>query len=381
MRGVEGEEPEVCGQCGGEAFRPATRREQLVRWFTQGAGAGSAWYCSGCGASWSGGSSYHALYRRSASGWRRWVRLPVEVLAAVRHARSWHPVPVFYAAVGGVALVPATVVAAATRVRWLWAIAGVPVVAMVGTFLWSLATAAGRGRRDVLWRLAPERAWRAELDEEVAGMRAQLGGFELLVPEGWSGTWSLEGGSWSIPRRGPRVLHDVRVIADQGDPQLEPGRHRPGWRPSTPRVEIHATDGAWPTPEDQALREFVERAFPVPPPDLDDIDRHGRHEMERRMLAVLRDHERQRQPREADLAGRWRDGHLQVDGVTVAARLLTHEDTDVGIATFNHEGRGVMLIAEGIDLDTLTLVRLADPHPLLDEFERRRRRSFTPPNR
>lgn len=378
MRRVEGEPPAVCGQCGGEAFRPARRREQLVRWFTHGAGAGAAWYCSGCSASWSGASSYHALYRRSASGWRRWVRLPFDVLAALRHARSWQPVPVFYAAVGGVALVPATVVAALTRARWWMAIAGVPLVAMVGTFLWSLATAAGRGRRDVLWRLAPERAWPAELEEELAAMRAQIGGFELLVPRSWPGALSLEGGSWSIPRRGPRVMHEVRVIADQGDPQLETRRHLPGWRPSTPRVEIHATDGAWPTPEDQALREFVERAFPPPPPELDHV---GRHEMERRMLAALRDHEQQRQRRETELTDRWRDGHVQVDGVRIAARLLTHEDTDVGIATFTDGGRGVMLIGEGIDLNTLTLVRLADPHPFVDVFEHRRRRTFTQSNR
>jgi hypothetical protein len=288
MRRIEGEQPEVCEQCGGEAFRPATRREQLGRWYTHGAGAGTAWYCRSCSASWSERSSYHALYRASASGWRRWVRLPFEVLAAVRHARSWHPVPVFYAAVGGVALVPATVVAVLTRVRWWVAIAGVPVAAMVAAFVWSLATAAGRRRRDVLWRLAPQRAWQQDLEEELAGMREQIGGFELLVPEGWPGTLSLEGASWSIPPRGPRVLHDVRVIADQGDPQLDPGRHTPGWRPSTPRVEIHSTTGAWPTSQDQALREFVERALPAPPPDLDDIDRERRREMERRMLAALR---------------------------------------------------------------------------------------------
>ena len=378
MRRVEGEEPEVCGQCGGEALRPAGRREQLVRWFTQGAGAGTAWYCSGCGGSWSGGSGYRALYRRSASGWRRWVRLPVEVLAAVRHARSWHPVPVFYAAVGAVALVPAAAVAALTRLRWWVAIAGVPATAVVAAFLWSLATALGRGRRDVLWRLAPERARRVDLEEELVCMREQIDGFDLLVPERWPGTLSLTGGSWSIPRRGPRVLHDVRVIADQGDPQLDPGRHTPGWRPSTPRVEIHSTTGAWPTPEDQALREFVQRAFPVPPPDLDDIDRAGRHEMERQMLAAHRDHERQQRRREAELADSWRDGQIQVNGATIPARLLTHDDTDVGIATFTHEGQGVMLIAEGIDLDALTLVEPADPHPLIDEFERRRRRTFTP---
>lgn len=380
MRGLECEQPQVCERCGGEAFRPAGRRERLMRWFTHGAGAGTAWYCRSCSASWSGGSSYHALYRTSGSGWRRWARLPLDVLAALRHARTWHPVPVLYAAVGGVALVPATAVAALTRMRWWVAIAGVPVTAMVGAFVWSLVGALGRGRRDVLWRLAPERAWRLDLEEELTGIREQIDGFDLLVPDGWSGTLSLDGGSWSIPARGPRVLDDVRVIADQGDPQLDPERHTLGWRPSMPRVEIHATTDAWPTPEDQALREFVERAFPMSSPDLDDIGHAGRKETERPLLAAHRDHEQRRQRREAELAGSWRDGHVQIDGVTIPARLLTHDDTDVGLAMFSHDGRGVMLVAEGIDLDTLTLVRLSDPHPLVDEFERRRRRAFTWPN-
>jgi hypothetical protein len=378
VRRVDGEPSQVCEQCGGEAFRPATRRERLTRWFVYGAGAGAGWYCRSCSASWSGGSSYAAMYRTSGSGWRRRVRLPLDVLTALRHARTWHPVPVFYAAVGGVALLPALVVAVLTRLRWWVALAGVPVAAMVSAFLWSLTTAAGRGRRDVLWRLAPERAWRRDLEEELTGLRAQVGGFALLVPEAWPGTLSLDGASWSVPPRGPRVLQDVRVIADQGDPQLDPEQHTPGWRPSTPRVEIHATRDPWPTGEAQALREFVERAFPASPPDLDGLEQASRQEMERRLLAAHRDHEQQRLRREGELADGWRDGSVQVDGVAIPVRLLTHPDTDVEVATFTRDGHGVLLIAEGTDLATLRLVGLADPAPLIDELDRRRRRSLTP---
>lgn len=378
VRRLEGEQPQVCDRCGGDAFRPATRREQLVRWFTHGAGAGTAWYCRSCSASWSGGSSYRALYRTSGAGWRRWARLPLDVLEAVRAARSWHPVPVFYAAVGTIALVPAVAVAALTRVRWWVALVGVPVTAMVVAFLWSLATAVGRGRRDVLRRLAPERAWRQDLEDELAGIREQIGGFRLLAPEAWPGELSLGGCSWSIPPRGPRVLRGVTVVADQGDPQVDPDSHAPGWRPPTPRVEVRVTRDTWDLGEDQALHEFVERAFPASPPNLEGVEPVDRQEMERRMSAAHQDREQQRRRREAELAERWRDGSVQVDGVAIAARLLTHDDVDVWVATFSRDGHGVMLVAQGTDPDTLTLGHVADPTPLVDGFERRRRRVFAP---
>ena len=287
--------------------------------------------------------------------------------------------PVFYAVVGAIAVVPAVAVAALTRVGWRAAIVGVPVAATVGTFLWSLATAVGRGRRDVLWRLAPDRAWRRELEEELAGIRTQIGGFHLLVPAGWPGELSIGGCSWSSPPRGPRELREVTVVADQGDPLLDADRHAPGWRPPTPRVEIRSTRDAWEVAEDQALLEFVERAFPAPPPNLDGVEPTDRGEMERRMLARHLDRERSRGRREAQLSDRWRDGSVRVDGVAITARLLTHHDTDVGVATFALNGQGVLLIAEGRDLDTLGLVGVDDPTPLVDEFERRRQRIFAQP--
>jgi hypothetical protein len=168
VRGDEGDPPSVCDRCGGDGVRPAGRREQLARWFVHGAGAGSAWYCRSCSASWSGGSGYRVLHRTSGRALRRGVRLPLELLAALRAARRWHPMPRFYAAVGGVALVPALVVAVLGRLRWWVPLVGLPVAAVAGTFLSSLAGALGRaGRRDVLWRLAPERARRRDLEDEL----------------------------------------------------------------------------------------------------------------------------------------------------------------------------------------------------------------------
>lgn len=378
MRGARDAQPQVCDQCGGEGFRPATRREQLARWFVHGGGAGTAWYCQSCSASWSGGSSYGALYRTSRSGWRRQARLPIDVLEAVRDARTWHPMPLFYAAVGAVAVVPALAVALLTGVRWWVALVGVPVVATVGAFLWSMATAVGHGR-DVLWRLAPERAWRADLEDDLTGLRDQLGGFPLVVPEGWPGALTVDGADWSIPPRGPRVLRGVVVVADQGDPLSDPDQQTSGWRPPAPLVEVRYSTIPWDVAEAQALSEFVDRAVPATPGDLDDADQVGRQELERRMLASERDHEQQRQRWEAQLADRWCDGNVQIDGVAVSARLLTHADTDVGVATFSYDGHDVMLIAEGADLEALAFTRVADPTPLVDEFERRRREILAPP--
>lgn len=377
MRGIEVEQAEVCDRCGANALRAATRREQLARWFTHGAGASAAWYCQGCGGSWSGGSSYSALERASGSGWRRRARLPLEVLAAVRGARRWHPVPVVYAAAGAIALVPAVAVAALTRVGWWAALVGVPVAAMVGAFLWSLATAAGRGRREVLWRLAPERAWQLELEAELTGIHAQIGGFPLLVPEGWPGALSLDGVGWSVPARGPRVLQEVTVVADQGDPLRDPDRHAPGWRPPTPRVELHCTRDGWHAPEAYALHEFLERAFPEPPVDLDGVEPADLQEIERRTRAAHLVREESRRRWEAQLSDRWRDGTVPVDGVAITARLLTPDDADVGVATCSFYGHGVLLMAEGIDLDALPLERVADPTTLVDEYELRRRRILT----
>jgi hypothetical protein len=256
MPHLEGGQLEVCDLCGGEALRPASRREQLVRWFANGAGAGTSWYCQACGASWSGRSSYSALSRTSGSGWRRRAQVPLEALAAVRDARRWHPMPVFYLAVGGVALGPAVAVAVFTGIGWWVALIIVPAAAMVGAFLWSMATAVGRGRREVLWRLAPERAWRKELEEELVGLREQISGFPLLVPDAWSGALSLDGASWSIPPRGPRALRELTVVADQGDALLDRDRLAPDWRPATPRVEIRCTRDSWQEAEERTARRW-----------------------------------------------------------------------------------------------------------------------------
>jgi hypothetical protein len=320
-------EPERCEACGSTVFRPATRRERLQAWFVYGRGGGDAWYCTGCGASWSAGSSYALL--GAPSGLARRFRLPWDVFEALRAARRWHPVPRFYAIVGLVALVPAALVAVVGRWRWWAALFGIPVGAMVVAFLWSLTSGLGpAARRDVLMRVAPTRAWAREIEEELADLRREAGRFGLLAPVGWDGELTIEARSWSVPPRGRRELTEAAVVADHGDPALDPARSTPGWSPPGPRVEVRVTRDPIGFPDEHAAVE---------------------------------------------LASSWRTGTVRVDGEAVPARVLS--DGDAGLATFRlADGGAVLVVAVGVAVDGLALARVNDPGPLLTERATRQRR-------
>jgi hypothetical protein len=354
-------------------FRPATRSERFAHWFDSGSGGSPDWYCRTCGAPWSDGSGY--LFFSPGPRWRKRVRLPLDLLDALRGARTWHPVPRFYAIVGAAALPPAAAVAASTQVRWRVTMVGAPLAAIGGAFLWSLTSGRGHWRREVLQRLAPERAWSQERVETIAAMREQVGGFRLLAPEGWPGALTLQAGSWSVPPRGRKVLHEVTVVADQGDPLLDPDHHTLGWRPARPRMEVHVSLDPRPL-EEMAVDRLLDDGFPPPAtPDLEGLE-VDRQEATQRLRAWHKEADHERQRREAELVDRWHEGTVSVDGFTVPARLLTHDETDVGVAWFDLEGDGVLVVAEGIDLDAIRLAGVADPEPLIHEFEVRQRRAF-----
>jgi hypothetical protein len=376
VRHVETSQPESCDRCGAEAFRPATRRERFAAWFDNGAGGGSAWYCSVCGASWSGGSTYSVLY--AESGWRRGLRLPLDALRALRGARTWHPVPRFYAIVGAAALVPAAAVAAVTRVRWWVASAAIPVGAMVVAFLWSLASGFPRGGRDVHRVLFPQRGWEREIEDELAGLRRQLGAFPLLAPSGWGGPLTIEGRSWSVPPRGPRELRELAVVADQGDPSLDPARHLPGWAPARPRIEVRVTREPAGFLDEMAADELVQWAFPPTPLDPGELEGLDRGEVHRRLIAAHRASDREREHHLAGLGTRWRHTRLVVDGSEVPARCLSH--ADVGVAILDLGGEAVLVVAVGVEIEGLALERLRDPAPLLAELETRQRRLLAGPS-
>jgi hypothetical protein len=365
--------PEHCEACGSEAFRPASRGERLQAWFVHGRGGGDAWYCTGCGAAWSAGSSYVVLAARS--GLARRLRLPWDVLEALRAARHWHPVPRFYAIVGLVALVPAALVAVVVRPRWWAALVGIPVGAMVGAFLWSLASGlAPSARRDVLMRVAPRRAWAREIEEDLADLHREVHRFPLLAPDGWDGELSLAGSSWSVPRRGPRVLVEVAVVADRGDPALDPDRHSPGWRPAAPRVEARATREPIGFPDEQAVGDLVDRTWPPTRcgPEDDGLEQLDGEEVGRRLLADARRHDRERDRRARELSAGWRTGAVLVDGVSVPVRLLSHGEA--AVATFTLDGAAILLTAEGVAVEALRLTRVTDPTPLLEQQATRQRR-------
>jgi hypothetical protein len=366
------EEPERCEACGSTVFRPATRRERLQAWFVDGRGGGDAWYCTGCGASWSAGSSYVLL--GAPSGLARRLRLPWDVFEALRAARRWHPVPRFYAIVGLVALGPAALVAVVGRWRWWAALFGMPVGAMVVAFLWSLTSGLGpAARRDVLMRVAPTRAWAREIEEELADLRRGAGRFGLLAPVGWDGELTVEGRSWSVPPRRRRELTEAAVVADQGDPALDPACSTPGWSPPGPRVEVRVTRDPIGFPDEQAAVELVDRTWRPPPPDPEELEDLHRAEARRRFLAAARAHDRDHDRRVRELASSWRTGTVRVDGEAVPARVLT--DGEVGVATFELGDDGaVLVVAVGVAVDGLALARVTDPGPLLTERAIRQRR-------
>jgi hypothetical protein len=367
------EVPERCDTCGSAAFRPASRPERLRAWFDHGQGAGAWWYCTGCGAAWSGGSRYVLLGHRSRRA--RWVRLPWDLLEALRAARHWHPVPRFYAAVGLVALVPAALIAVLVRPRWWAALSGIPLGAVVVAFLWSLTSGLGpAARRDVLMQVAPRRAWAREIEEDLVDLRREAHRFPLLAPEGWDGELSLAGSGWRVPRRGPRQLVEVTVVADRGDPALDPDRHSPGWRPAAPRVEVRATREPFGVPDEQAVGDLVDRAWPPRSwgPGDDELEPLDRQEVRRRLVADARQHDRERDRRARELSSGWRTGTVLVDGVSVPARLLSHGEA--AVATFTLDEAKILVSADGVAVEALRLTRITDPVPLLEQQATRRRR-------
>lgn len=370
---------EVCDRCGGVAARPATARERFARWLVNGSGAGRWRYCANCGAAWSGGSRYTMRAPSAGGRWRRWWRIPRDVYAGLRAARTWHPMPLFYVTVGAVALVPALGIATLSPRPWWPVVVLVPIAAVAVTWAWSMATALGRARREVRWRIAPDRAWREELDEELEALRDQLDGFALLVPANWSGVCSLDGAAWSMPPRAGRILEQITTVADQGDPQLDPARHDPGWRPATPQIEVRTTREPWGVVEEHAISEFVDRATMRDPADLDGVDPDDHAEVERRLHALLRARDADERRWRQVLDDRWRTGTVQVDGAPTTAQLLTHPDTDVEVAVFTHRGQHLLAVTTGLALDGLTLREVTDPNPLIEEFTRRRQRSLAPP--
>jgi hypothetical protein len=363
----------VCDRCGADDVRPATALQRLRRWVRDGGDSGRVWHCAGCGATWGDGRG--VLYGYRPAGIGRTLRAPKEVLDAVRWARHWHPVPVFYLGVAGVALLPAAAIAWLTPVPWWLALPGVPAAAVTAAFLLSLRSGLGRqGRRDVLMRLAPHRAMARELEDDLDGLRRELPGFTLLVPATWDGELALAGCGWSVPRRGPRELREVVVIADQGDPGLEPDAFTPGWRPARPRLELRTSRDPMDQPDETGTARQL--AADLVHPEVFDADGpelgpDGRPD-EDAAMARFEAFDRAVEDRAAALVDRFRDVLLEVDGEPVAARVLSEGTLAHG--WLRVDGQAVAFSAEGVEVERLALRRVTDPAPLVDAYETRRQR-------
>jgi hypothetical protein len=371
----------ACDRCGADAGRPATRLQRLRRWVRDGSGGGRVWHCARCGATWGDGRA--VLYGYRPAGFGRTLRAPKEVLDAVRWARHWHPVPVFYLGVAGVALVPAAAIGWLTPVRWWVALPGVPAAAVTCTFLLSLRSGLGRqGRRDVLMRLAPQRAMARELEDDLDGLRRELPGLTLLAPAAWDGELAVAGCGWSVPRRGPRELREVVVMADQGDPALEPGAFTPGWRPARPRLELRTSRDPMDQPDELGTARQLAADLLHPEvfddADLPELAPDGRPD-EAATMARFDAFERAVEDRAASLTDRFRDVLLEVDGEPVAAHVLSQGTLARGWLPV--DGQVVAFSAEDVEVEGLALRRVTDPTPLVAAYETRRQRllgSLTP---
>lgn len=343
----------TCPQCGGRVHVPATTAQRLGQWFQYG-GRPPSHRCRSCGAVWGDGSGYMLL--RARPRWLRWLRLPYDLVETLRHARTWEPVPRFYAIVGGVASGPAIVAAASwPRRRWL-ILAATPVAAMAGAFVASLASAPGPQVRSSIgmiltWRRSIER----ELEAGVAAIRAGIADLPVLAPVDWDGEVRIGGHSSSAAPDGAWRLSGISVVADDGT--RPPHRPRRGLS-----IEVSDEPGDWPDEDllqELARRDLEHRGSLPPPPETEDDD-------------VIRswfdETDRRERERAAELAGAWEEVTLEVDGAPVVARAV--RVGAVAIASFRYADHDVQVHALDVALDGLRLQRTADVEPLIAAMRR-----------
>jgi hypothetical protein len=340
-----------CSNCGGH-MRPPTRWEGLRRWFVNGGGTGRLYGCDGCGAMAGGGMLYRA---RVTSPLGRWLRLPVDVVHVLRSERTWHPVPSFYAIVMAASLVPAAgIVAAGGPPRRV--LVGLPLLAWVGAFGWSLCTAFGRGRvgGEVIRLVAPGRAAHRDLDHQVEVARCAVALLPVLVPERWSGSVVIGGVGYGTDARGEPRPREIAVdAAASGD----------GSGPAD--VRLHVRLDAY--DEAQLLREFAYEVEAADQPALD-VDRLPADEVRRRLRRWHAEMDVRVERAVDDLQRRWEACGVLIDGermpghcVHLGSRAMTVLDVD---------GHQVTVTAPSSVMNDLDLARVRDAEPLIAEMRR-----------
>lgn len=351
--GDMGLERDVCSQCGGRSVRATSSWERLGRWFVYGGGMAQAYVCRSCGAAWAGGSSRYVMLS-GRSGWQRWLRMPGQVVAAVRRERTWEPVPRFYAIVGAGTAVPAAVAAVVTRARGRWWWPPVSAATAIGTVFALSAVSAFRGGsavRAIARLVAPRRAAAAEMERQAAAVRHSTAHLGVLVPAQWRGSLAIEGTRWRGRGRHRRLTGFSVAAHDLDAPDGEP------------RVEILHEFGGMPQVlvEHQAVATVVALESRQTMPDLAALhETEGQGQIEAAMARWRREADR----REQQLQDAWQDDHVIVDGRRVPARRLAGRQAQA--AVFEHDRCRIAVTATGAELSGLELTATRAIEPLLD---------------
>lgn len=338
----------TCPICDGALTLPS-RAEQLRRWFHEGGGFASGSRCQQCGELSTMGLAAYG-HRSTAA---RWLRLPWEVVGALRAERQVEPVPRFYALVVAASLIPAAALARLQRVGGR-AFVLVPAAAWGGAFAWSLASAFPGGRAlDAVTLVVAPRVGARRMDahdRELARMAAAM--LPIVVPLSWDAPLSIGGVGYAQEGRS-RVANQVSIVAHAPEPAS----------PATLTIRVLA----YPEPDTdvEALWEVAaEEAEPTPAELWDDRDGHAAERLERWHLRRHADIDR----RVAQLAEQWEPAVVHLEGQPLAARRVrTARRTVLGCEI---DGCRVTITLPGSAADRVELVRVTDPEPLIAAMAR-----------
>ncbi|WP_130649168.1 hypothetical protein [Egicoccus halophilus] len=339
-------------------MRPTSRARRLRDWFDSGIHGIVRHRCSVCGDASSHGGRGYVLVRPRSRG-QQLLRMPVDLVQALRWERTWHPVPRFYAFVGVGALVPATVLAARLPRRRLLALAGTPAAAIVGAFGWSMTTAGGPdGRRAVGMIIAPQRTRQRVEAERLALVRRGVAELPPLVPADWDGEIRLGGHGTSSGPGSDQRLVSVSVTAEH--------------RVTGVGGRVRSLDITVDRDVARSERDILERLADLerdpdadqPPDEADEAD-------EATLLRWLQDRDRRREHRAEQLADAWHEITVVVEGAPVTVRQAVGDDA--AVAGFRHDGLEVSVEARGLSTDGLRLRRVTDVEPLIDAMLRHER--------
>jgi hypothetical protein len=266
----------------------------------------------------------------------RLLGLPFRLFRMVRHHRHMEPVPLTYLMAAGVGLGLGVAIDLFIDVPW-WLVAG-GFVALVWLFFMSTAFWGPHRlrRRDVSRFINPGRA----RTRDVASLEKAIRSGELpaYAVTSWNGQTSL--GGWG--RGGSSGWHSITLRFTYPDNAYR-------W------VEVETRSGDQPASlrKEMLAQNLLSRLDD--PPSFNNIDE---------MRAWHVRHRREQEERAHDLA--WRPGHLVVDGVEIAAEVITVDD---GVAILAVRGDVFFeILARRVDTPTIELARVPSLAPYVADM-------------